>query len=77
MDRHLNNPLRLWRVRRGWTLDEVAGLTGFSESMISRIETGDRTPSPAAKIQIARCLGAHVSDLFGPEPIISEAEAMG
>jgi transcriptional regulator with XRE-family HTH domain len=66
---------RLWRLREGYTLDEVAGLTGFSESMISRIETGDRNPSATARVRIARCLGVHVSDLFEPEPQISERKA--
>jgi transcriptional regulator with XRE-family HTH domain len=75
MDDRLSNPLRLWRVRHGYTLDEVAGLTGYSEAMISLIERGKRNPSPAARIQIARCLGAHVSELFDPEPALSEEEA--
>jgi transcriptional regulator with XRE-family HTH domain len=67
--------LRLWRLRNGYTLDEVAGLTGYSESMISRLETGDRNPSPKARVQIARCLGVHVADLFEPAPQISERKA--
>lgn len=70
-------PMRLWRIKRGWTLDEVAGLTGYSEAMLSLLERGKRNPSPAARIQIARCLGARVSDLFEPEPQISEREATG
>jgi transcriptional regulator with XRE-family HTH domain len=67
--------LRLWRQREGYTLDEVAGLTGYSESMISRLETGDRNPSRRTRVQIARCLGVHVSDLFEAEPQISERKA--
>jgi transcriptional regulator with XRE-family HTH domain len=77
MGRHLNSRLRLWRIRNGYTLDEVSGLTGVSESMLSRIETGDRNPSPAARVRIARCLGVHVSDLFEPVAQISERRATG
>ena len=75
MDGRLKNKLRLWRVRHGYTLDEVAGLTGFSEAMLSRVETGERNFSRRAKVHVARCLDARVSELFDPEPVISEEEA--
>lgn len=64
------NALREWRSSRGWTLDEVAGLTGVHLSYLSRIERGEREPPPHTKIQIARGLGAGVSELF---PVSREA----
>lgn len=56
--------LRLWRIAEGLTLDEVADLTSYSVSMLSRAERGQRVFSPKAKVVIARRLGARVADLF-------------
>ncbi|MFE5572057.1 helix-turn-helix domain-containing protein [Amycolatopsis japonica] len=61
--------LRKWRTDRGWTLDEVAGLTGISESMLSRVENGKKALAPATRVQVARRLGAKVADLFEVDPI--------
>jgi transcriptional regulator with XRE-family HTH domain len=63
----LKNRLRLWRAANGLTQQEAADLTGFSESMWSRAERGERVFSPMAKVRIARALGVRVSDLFEPE----------
>lgn len=68
-ERFIPGRLRLWRLAQGLTLDEVAGLTGFSESMLSRAERGERCLSPKARVRIARCLGARVAELFEAEPI--------
>jgi transcriptional regulator with XRE-family HTH domain len=56
--------LRLWRIVEGLTLDEVADLTNYSVSMLSRAERGQRVFSPKAKVVIARRLGVRVADLF-------------
>lgn len=60
--------LRLWRMRHGLTIREVAGLTGLSTSMLSLAERGERNLAPMTKVRVARCLGADVADLFEPEP---------
>ena len=60
------NRLREYRRERSWSLTDVAGLTGYTESMLSRVERGQRDFSPEAKVHVARCLGAQVSDLFPP-----------
>lgn len=56
--------LRLWRQARGWTLDEVSALTGYSIGTFSRVERGQRELSPDAKVAISRSLGANIRDLF-------------
>lgn len=60
----LRNRFRLWRTGEGLTLDEVADLTGLSKSYVSRIERGERQPTPHTKVLIARRLGVEVRDLF-------------
>jgi transcriptional regulator with XRE-family HTH domain len=58
--------LREWRTARGWTLAEVAGLTGLTVSYLSLIERGQRDPTPRVKVVIARGIGATVADVFPP-----------
>lgn len=60
--------LRRWRVDAGLTLDEVADLTGYSQSMLSLVERGQRHVSPQGKVRIARRLGVRIADLFDVEP---------
>lgn len=69
--------LRSWRRSRGWTLAEVGGLTGLSESMISYLERGEKQLSPAAKVRVSRCLGARIQDLFDVEPAAEIQESLG
>ena len=60
--------MRQFRLENHWTLSDVAGLTGYSEAMLSRAERGEREFSPPAKVHIARCLGVQVADLFEVSP---------
>lgn len=73
MDKYLTNPLRRWRAEHGLTLDEVAGLTGYSKAYLSRLERGERCPAPLTKVAVARRLGAPIEDLFDVPP--SEEES--
>lgn len=60
------NKFRSWRHSQGWTLDDIAGITGVSVSNLSRIENGVVIPRPATRVHIAHALGKRVSDLFEP-----------
>lgn len=64
--------LREWREREGLSAREVADLTGCDKGTISRLERGQRYASPRMRVQIARRLGADVSDLFAVEPLPKE-----
>jgi transcriptional regulator with XRE-family HTH domain len=50
----------------------VADLAGLSKAYISRLERGERCATPATKVEMARRLGAPISELFEvdslPEP---------
>lgn len=61
--------MRAWRTAKGWTLEEVAGLTGLSQGHLSRLELEQVEPSAEQRIRIARAVGAKVSDLFEPMPV--------
>lgn len=64
--------LRRWRLDHGLSLGESSGLTGYSVSELSRIETGKRRPRMETKLRIARRLGVNVGELFP----IDEEEAL-
>lgn len=49
---------RAARVLLGLTLDDIAERTGLSVSLISRVETGRRTITPAVAERLARALTA-------------------
>jgi transcriptional regulator with XRE-family HTH domain len=55
-----------WRTEKGFTLEDVADLTGSCVSMISRLERGQRQPSAESKVKIARGLGVRVREIFPP-----------
>ncbi|TDV40104.1 helix-turn-helix domain-containing protein [Actinophytocola oryzae] len=61
--------LRAWRTAQGYTLAEVAGLTGLSEAMLSRVETRQRNLAPRQRVVMARRLGVQVAELFEVEPL--------
>jgi transcriptional regulator with XRE-family HTH domain len=65
-------PFRLWRLAKGWTLADEAGLTGLSEPFLSRVEWGHRQLRPEEKVRVARALGAGVGELFPVELAVGD-----
>jgi transcriptional regulator with XRE-family HTH domain len=53
------------RIRAGLTLDQLAQKADLSTAHLSRLESGDRQPSVAALISLARALGVSLSWLLG------------
>jgi transcriptional regulator with XRE-family HTH domain len=58
--------LRAWRVSQKITQRQVAELCGVTESLLSRYESGTRTPTAAMKLRMARGLGVPIATLFDP-----------
>ena len=58
--------LREWREKRGLTQKELSLLTGISESVISRYETGERRMYVDVLVELAGALRAHPGELFSP-----------
>jgi transcriptional regulator with XRE-family HTH domain len=69
LKKQLGNRLRLWRLEKGFLLEDVAGLTGLSVAMVSRVERGERQLRPETKVRIARRLGVRLADLFDVEEL--------
>ena len=56
--------LRGWRLRRGWSQEELARRSALSRAGVSAIETGRLVPSAAAALALAEALECRVEDLF-------------
>src|SRR5262245_47736775 len=60
----LENEVRAFRDRLGWSQDELARRSGRSRAGISAIETDRLVPSTGAALALARAFGCTVEDLF-------------
>ena len=63
--------LKEFRLRKGWTQDELARITGVSQSFISIVESGSRKKDYGVfKLKkLANALGVTVDDLLEGEEI--------
>jgi len=57
------NPLKVWREYRGFTLRSLAAEIGISSAAVSKIETGKSHPSVATLAKLAAALGCDMEDL--------------
>ena len=65
----LANQLKIYRMARGWSQDELARRTGISRTEVSAIEIRRLVPSVATALALARVLECGVDDLFSlPQP---------
>ena len=64
MDSPVGNRLRAQRLKRRLTLQQVSDATGMHISHLSRLETGNRTPSLRMLTQLAAVYGCQVRTLI-------------
>lgn len=57
------NPLKVWREYRGFTLRALASEIGISSAAVSKIETGKSHPSVATLGKLAAALDCDMEDL--------------
>lgn len=57
------NPLKVWREYRGFTLRSLAAKIGISSAAVSKIETGKSCPTVATLGKLAAVLGCDMEDL--------------
>lgn len=55
--------VRHLRKRNGWTLEQLASLSGVSRSMLSQVERGAANPTLAVAFRIAQAFGVSLADL--------------
>ncbi len=63
--------LRELRLKRGWTLEELACRSSLSKAFLSRLESGDRQASIAAALTLSRIFDVSLASLF-ESPLATE-----
>src|ERR671911_2911243 len=63
----LGGRVRELRRRRALTLEELAGLSGVSRAMISKLERGEKNPTLVVAAKLAEGLGITLSEFAGTE----------
>jgi transcriptional regulator with XRE-family HTH domain len=61
------------RKKKGWTLQQLASVSGVSRSMLSQIERGEANPTLAVAYRIAQAFGmtlGELTDFPAPQPKI-------
>jgi transcriptional regulator with XRE-family HTH domain len=69
------NGLRQARERAGLTQSQVAAQVTLTSGAISQFESGERIPSLASAMALARVLGVSVEALFGPEGVFLDSDS--
>jgi len=64
----LGERVKLLRSRAGLTLEDLAAQSKVSRAMISNVERGEKSPTLAIIVRIARGLGVSLSELLGAAP---------
>lgn len=60
---HLGDRVKLLRSQRGWSLEELASLSGVSRSMLSQVERNEANPTVVVALAVARALGVTLDEL--------------
>lgn len=60
--------IKVERVKRGWTQDDLARESGVSQNSIARYETGDTTPGLDQAFKLAAAFGCSIDAIVGWEP---------
>jgi transcriptional regulator with XRE-family HTH domain len=63
----LGSRVKELRRRRGLTLEDLAGVSGVSRAMISKLERGEKNPTLVVAARLAEGLGVTLSQLAGME----------
>ncbi len=67
--RRFGEKLRILRQRRGLTMRQLGDMLEVSDSYVSKMETGDKTPNVAMVIK-----AAHLFDVTSDQLIMDEQE---
>ena len=60
----MNTKLRLARVEKGWSQEQLAEASGVSRSAIINAELGEKNPSRLTMLSICKALGKTLDELF-------------
>lgn len=61
--------VRQLRKDKGWTIDQLAAVSGLSRGFISQLENEQRRPGPETLITLAGAFKISLSDLFDDQSL--------
>ena len=64
----IGSRLRVARLSKGLTLENVASVTGLTQGYLSKLERDQVSPSVASLVAVCAAVGLRVGDLFEPPP---------
>lgn len=72
----MDNRIREHRLKRGWTMEQLAEKVGTTNPQISRLERGDRQLTVRWMVRLSQALGVNQSDLLiAPTDIVAPSVA--
>lgn len=66
MRRLVGTNVRALRLAKGWTQEQFAERSGFSQQYISGLESGRRNPTVVSLFELAQALGVTPANLLQP-----------
>ncbi|MHB8618448.1 MAG: helix-turn-helix domain-containing protein [Chloroflexota bacterium] len=72
----LSRQVRSLRRAKGWTLDQLSGMSAVSRSMLSQVERGEANPTLGVAFRIARAFGVSLDDLVTVPPYARTIEVI-
>jgi DNA-binding XRE family transcriptional regulator len=57
------SPVRIWRLHRGLTQTQLARAAKLTQSMVAKLEAGEKTPSLPSLKALAAALGVDLDDI--------------
>jgi transcriptional regulator with XRE-family HTH domain len=67
MRRLVGTNVRALRLAKGWTQEQFAERSGFSQQYISGLESGRRNPTVVSLFELAQALSVTPADLLRPD----------
>ena len=67
IESEIGNRIKSFRTKKGFTLEQLAGQTGFTKGYLSKVEKSKKSPPVSTLGIIARVLGVTISAILGEE----------
>jgi transcriptional regulator with XRE-family HTH domain len=67
IESEIGKRIKSFRIQKGFTLEQLAGQTGFTKGYLSKVEKSEKSPPVSTLGIIARVLGVTISTLLGEE----------
>jgi len=74
LQKEISTRIRLLRQVKGWSLEKLADMAGFSKGYMSLIENCEKNPTISTLTKIAHCLGVQIGYLITGHETIEKSD---